>query len=224
MHHGSCVLSSAAYLRRSEMHETGVHAEAALTLNPPEPPEQDEAMLRLATPGTVATRLAFPVTPMLTDVGVLREELLFGDDLAVDSFRSRRLSRVKQELGKKAIPNEYALGVPSGRLVRPFWCTVLNILTKSGAHFVPSTCDGELQSDIILVLLAQVKSIFAECASVSLYLTTSTRGSKEVKPHVTKYLACPTANVPLGETSLFSTSASNGGLLPNGFATRCKTP
>lgn len=80
-------------------------AEAVLSWDPVETPEQDDAMLRLPTNGSVLTRLVFPVAPALEDVGVLREEPFFGDDPAVDSFGSRRLADVEQESGKKATLN-----------------------------------------------------------------------------------------------------------------------
>ncbi|KAF8600885.1 hypothetical protein BDV93DRAFT_257327 [Ceratobasidium sp. AG-I] len=56
------------------------------------------------------------------------------------------------------------------------------------------------------------KSIFAERASISLYRTTSTRGGKEVKPHVTSLLV-QQHEMQLGETSQGSASSSKGGLL-----------
>lgn len=80
-------------------------AEAILTSDPAEAPEVDEAMLRLPTQGTVVTRLVFPVTPALEDVGVLREEPFFGDNPAEDPFGSRRLAEVEQESAKKATLN-----------------------------------------------------------------------------------------------------------------------
>ncbi|KAG8750268.1 hypothetical protein FRC11_010576, partial [Ceratobasidium sp. 423] len=56
-------------------------AEAIMTLANGEPPRIDERMLHVSTSNTAITRLVFPVLPAGLDVGALRDEPFFGDDL-----------------------------------------------------------------------------------------------------------------------------------------------
>ncbi|KAF8600859.1 hypothetical protein BDV93DRAFT_525123 [Ceratobasidium sp. AG-I] len=202
-------------------------AEAVLSLDPSEPPEQDEAMLRLPTQATVVTRLVFPVTPALEDVGVLREELFFGNDPA-DSYGSRRLSEVEQESAKKATLNrvrsrggQWETYVKNIRLANG---SILSseLYAHSGARFATDSPNMPLvlflkrmkgsSNPISSLFRSKSRSIFAERASISLYRTTSTRGGKDAKPHVTSLLV-QQHEMQLGETSQGSASSSKGGLL-----------
>ncbi|KAJ1302634.1 hypothetical protein OPQ81_002951 [Rhizoctonia solani] len=174
--------------------------EAIVDLGPNPASRQDpDTLLRQATDDQVVTRIVFPFLPSLEDASPLRDEPFFGQDLRKDTFGSKRLTGEELESGKKTVVERvrarggkwevYVKGFPAGK--SKMWS---ELFTPAGA--IVSTDAATLP---IIVFLkntgtqSSLKSLFRAAkpkpvhlcrALVTLLRTASTRGGKEIRPHV----------------------------------------
>ncbi|QRV94878.1 hypothetical protein RhiJN_22896 [Ceratobasidium sp. AG-Ba] len=177
--------------------------EAVLALQSASSPVQDDAMLRQSTENEIVTRLVFPVVPALEDLRSLRNEPYFGQNSEIDEFGSRRLSAAEQESAKKATLSRISARGGS-------WEAHVKNIRHSSGNFIASqvytTKEGLVPvSAPSMPLIAYLKfekssskslasffrpskprPVYLQYASVTLLRISSTRGGKEVKPHVTK--------------------------------------
>ncbi|KAF8713831.1 hypothetical protein RHS03_00461, partial [Rhizoctonia solani] len=175
-------------------------AEAIIDLVPSPTPKQDaDTLLRQSTDDQVVARVAFPFVPSPEDINPLRNEPFFGQDPEKDLFGSRRLSDEELESEKKAAMGQmkarggkwevYVKAIPIGK--SNLWS---ELYTPEGA--IIST--DSLKLPIVLFLKhtgvqSSLKSLFRSTkpkpvhlrrALVTLLRVTSTRGGKEIRPHV----------------------------------------
>ncbi|CEL54243.1 hypothetical protein RSOLAG1IB_06891 [Rhizoctonia solani AG-1 IB] len=174
--------------------------EAVMDLTPSPTTKQDlDALLRQSTDDQIVTRIAFPFVPILEHVLPLRGEPFFGEDPSLDPFGSRRLSDEELESGKKAMMDRVrARGGIWEVYVKSFPVAGSNlwseVYTPAGA--IISTDSSKLP--IVLFLkhagaqsgfksffrATKPKPVHLRRALITLLRVTSTRGGKEVRPHV----------------------------------------
>ncbi|KAH7338822.1 hypothetical protein B0J17DRAFT_392187 [Rhizoctonia solani] len=171
--------------------------EAVMDLVPNAEREKDEMMLFQPTGQQVLTRLVFPVMPAPEDITPLRNDPFFGDDMDNQMFGSRRLSNEEVESGKKAI---VARGGKWEGYVKEIavlekhnvWSEVY---VNSGAQLSTNASvfplilslkhTGSRASSLPSFLRSsKQKTLYLVRAAVVFRSKISTRGGKEVKPHV----------------------------------------
>ncbi|KAJ1302635.1 hypothetical protein OPQ81_002952 [Rhizoctonia solani] len=191
--------------------------------------EKDEMMLLQPTDQRVLMRLVFPVMPAPEDVASLRKEPFFGNNLESELFGSRRLSREEVGMGKKAL-----IATSKGGN----WETYVKEIAVLERYNVQSevyvNSGSRLSTDaptfpLILFLKhtstragsfpsflcsSKPKVLHLIRAKVALRCTTSTRGGKEVKPHVRNVM------ITQHEIQFDSSSSSSapGVIVPSGDA------
>ncbi|KAG8764271.1 hypothetical protein FRC12_008205 [Ceratobasidium sp. 428] len=205
--------------------------EAVLALEPGSPLVEDEAMSRQSTNQDVVTRLVFPVLPAPEEVGVLRDEPFFGDDPDIDQFGSRRLSEMEQESGKKATLSRVRarggswearvknIRLSSGKFVAS------EVYTTAGARISTSAANIQLLTYLKLekshsksissfFRSSKPQEIYVQRALVKLLRLTSTRGGKEIRPHITTLLLRQKDH-QFGEQSASTSTTKPGRLVPS---------
>ncbi|CAE6433555.1 unnamed protein product [Rhizoctonia solani] len=178
-------------------------AEAIMILASGGSPVVDERMLHVSTSDTAITRLVFPVLPMGLDVGALRDEPFFGDDLGVDLPGS--LSR--------PVRFDYAFteGIELSNLAKPpldcysrVWNLSPNHLVESEIHVPSGAVIHQHSAFLTMRLLLRLQNapnpnqllrtfrksrpIVAKRLRIRLQRSTSTRGGQEIKPHTSVVL------------------------------------
>ncbi|KAG8698501.1 hypothetical protein FRC11_014387, partial [Ceratobasidium sp. 423] len=174
--------------------------EAILDLVPNPTGEQgSDTLLRQSTDDQVVTRIAFPFVPSLEDVSLLRDEPFFGQDSRKDTFGTKRLSEEEIESGKKAVMERvrarggkwevYVKGFPAGKST--IWSelyTSAGGLVSTDASTLPIIVflkhTGTQSSLKSLFRAAKHKPVHLRRAIVTLLRVSSTRGGKEIRPHV----------------------------------------
>ncbi|ELU40309.1 hypothetical protein AG1IA_05660 [Rhizoctonia solani AG-1 IA] len=170
-------------------------AEAIIDLVPSPTPKQDaDTLLRQSTDDQVVARVAFPFVPSPEDINPLRNEPFFGQDPEKDLFGSRRLSDEELESEKKAAMGQmkarggkwevYVKAIPIGK--SNLWSEGAIISTDSLklpiVLFLKHT--GVQSSLKSLFRSTKPKPVHLRRALVTLLRVTSTRGGKEIRPHV----------------------------------------
>ncbi|CAE6456315.1 unnamed protein product [Rhizoctonia solani] len=174
--------------------------EAIMDLAPNPTPKQDsDTLLRQPTAGQVVTRIAFPFVPSPEDITPLRDEPFFGQDPGMDSFGSRRLSEEELESGKKTVMERvrvrggkwevYVKGLPiaNSNLWSEVYIPVGAMISTDSSKFpiVLFLKHIGAQSSIKSFFRAtKPKPVHLRRALVTLLRVTSTRGGKEIRPHV----------------------------------------
>ncbi|KDN44823.1 hypothetical protein RSAG8_05296, partial [Rhizoctonia solani AG-8 WAC10335] len=175
-----------------------VEAIANLVPNPTSKRDPD-TLLHQSTDDQVVTRIAFPFVPSLQDVVPLRDEPFFGEDMRKDTFGSKRLSEEEVESGKKAVMERvrarggkwevYVKGFPVGKST--MWSelyTPAGGLVSTDAVTLPIIVflkhTGAQSSLKSFFRAAKPKPVHLRRALVTLLRTSSTRGGKEIRPHV----------------------------------------
>ncbi|QRV94895.1 hypothetical protein RhiJN_22913 [Ceratobasidium sp. AG-Ba] len=205
--------------------------EAILTLQPGSPPVNDDTMLRQSTDSEIVTRLVFPVLPALEDVGVLRNRPYFGDDPITKLHGCRLLSQEEQDQGGKSSTlnrvrergghwEAYArkLGYSSSRFIAS------EIYINAGARVSTSAPNIRLFAYLKVEVTntkpmasffrsPKSRVISVQRAVVSLYRVSSTRGGKEIRPHISELLLRQHEH---RFESTESSSTSTGLLVPSG--------
>ncbi|CAE6424744.1 unnamed protein product [Rhizoctonia solani] len=178
-------------------------AEAIMTLASGGSPRTDERMLHVSTNNAAITRLVFPVLPAGLDVGVLRDEPFFGDDLGVDPLGA--LSR--------AVRSDYTLteGIELSDLAKLPWDCYSRAFNLSHGHlvesriYVPSGAIISLGTASFTMKLSlklqdtpgrnhlfgkfrKSKPLVAKRLRIKLQRSISTRGGQEIKPHTSVIL------------------------------------
>ncbi|KDN44824.1 hypothetical protein RSAG8_05297, partial [Rhizoctonia solani AG-8 WAC10335] len=171
--------------------------EAVMDLVPNAQGEKDEMMLLQSTDQQVLTRLVFPVMPGPEETRPLRNEPLFGNDMEREMFGSRRLRESQVDSKKKALVARggnwevYAkeisvlekynvwseVYVNSGAQLSTDALVFPLILSLKHTGARPSSLPSFLRS-------SNPKAMHLIRAMVTFRCTTSTRGGKEVKPHI----------------------------------------
>ncbi|CEL54244.1 hypothetical protein RSOLAG1IB_06892 [Rhizoctonia solani AG-1 IB] len=200
--------------------------EAIMDLVPDAKVKQDhDTMLRQPTNGQVVTRIAFPFVPSLEDVSLLRSEPFFGQDPGKDLYGSRRLSEEEAESGKKAVMERirehggkweiYAKGFPTGK--SNMWsevCVPAGATIFTSSRTLPIILflkhGGAQRSLKSLFGTVKPKPVYLRRAVVALLRVTSTRGGKEIKPHVN--------NVTVRQQEFLFDSQSSSSSTPGGLA------
>ncbi|QRW22180.1 hypothetical protein RhiXN_09767 [Rhizoctonia solani] len=200
--------------------------EAIMDLVPDPKSKQDyDTMLRQPTSGQVVTRIAFPFVPSLEDVSALRTEPFFGHDPAKDLYGSRRLSEEELESEKKAVMERvrarggkwevYSKGFPTGK--SNMWsevCTSAGATISTNSATLPILLfikhGGAQKSMKSLFRTAKPVPVYLHRALVILSRVTSTRGGKEIKPHVNE--------VTVRQQEFLFDSQTSGSSAPTGRA------
>ncbi|CAE6468065.1 unnamed protein product [Rhizoctonia solani] len=179
-------------------------AEAIMTLTGGGFPRIDERMLHVSTSNVAITRLVFPVLPVGLDVGALRDEPFFGDDLGVDLLGS--LSR--------AVRSDYAFteGTELSNLAKFPWDCYSRVLNLSHGHlvesqvYIPSGAIISQDSASFTMWLSlklrdtpsrnqlfgkfrKSRPVVAKRLRIRLQRSLSTRGGQEIKPRISIVLA-----------------------------------
>ncbi|KDN46522.1 hypothetical protein RSAG8_04175, partial [Rhizoctonia solani AG-8 WAC10335] len=174
-------------------------AEAIMTLAGGGFPRIDERMLHVSTSNVAITRLVFPVLPVGLDVGALRDEPFFGDDLGVDLLGS--LSR--------AVRSDYAFteGTELSNLAKFHWDCYSRVLNLSHGHlvesqvYIPSGAIISQDSASFTMRLSlklrdtpsrnqlfgkfrKSRPVVAKRLRIRLQRSLSTRGGQEIKPRI----------------------------------------
>ncbi|CAE6502521.1 unnamed protein product [Rhizoctonia solani] len=178
-------------------------AEAIMTLTSGEPPRIDERLLHVSTNNAAITRLVFPVLPAGLDVGALRDEPFFGDDLGADLL----------EAHSRAVQPDYAFteGVELSNLAKLPWECYSRVLKLSHGHLVKSQVyippGATVSQDATLFTMRlslnlqdaagrnqlfgkfrKSRPVIAKRLRIRLQRSISTRGGQEIKPHTSVIL------------------------------------
>ncbi|KAJ1301014.1 hypothetical protein OPQ81_003437 [Rhizoctonia solani] len=178
-------------------------AEAIMTLVGGDGPRVDERMLHVSTSNAAITRLVFPVLPAELDVGALRDEPFFGDDLGVDL------------LGKhtRASQPDYALtdGVELSNLAKLRWDCYSRVFNLTHGHLVESQVyvpcgaivsqnsasfamrlslklQGAPTCNQLFGKFRKGRPVIAKRLRIRLQRSISSRGGLEIKPHTSVIL------------------------------------
>ncbi|KAF8752053.1 hypothetical protein RHS01_07797 [Rhizoctonia solani] len=174
--------------------------EAIMTLASGELSRIDERMLHVSTSNVAITRLVFPVLPEGSDMGLLRNEPFFGEDLGVD---------VLGTVPRTAQGDDTAIELSN--LTKLSWDCYSNLLKLNHGYSVESqVCvpsgavvhqnDAFFTIRISLMLrdtptrnqlfgkLRKIRPIIAKRLRIRLQRSISTRGGQEIKPHTSVIL------------------------------------
>ncbi|KAH7337737.1 hypothetical protein B0J17DRAFT_435910 [Rhizoctonia solani] len=178
-------------------------AEAIMTLAGGESVRTDERMLHVSTNNVAITRVVFPVLPAGLDVGALRDEPFFGDDLGADPLGA--LSRT--------VRSDYTLteGIELSNLAKLPWDCYSRVFNLSHGHLVesrvhvPSGASVSLGSASFTIQLSlklqhtpnrsqlfgkfrKSRPLVTRRLRIRLERSISTRGGQEIKPRTSVIL------------------------------------
>ncbi|CAE6478343.1 unnamed protein product [Rhizoctonia solani] len=178
-------------------------AEAIMILASGGSPRVDERMLHVSTSNVAITRLIFPVLPIGLDMGALRDEPFFGDDLGIDLLGSR----------SRAVRSDYTFteGMELSNLTELLLECYSKVWNLSHSHlvesqvYVPSGAIVSQDSAFLTMRFSlklqdtpsrnqlfgkfrKSKHVAAKRLRIRLQRSILTRGGQEIKPHTSVVL------------------------------------
>ncbi|CAE6372536.1 unnamed protein product [Rhizoctonia solani] len=169
--------------------------EAIMTLASGESPRIDERMLHVSTRNVAITRLVFPVLPVGSDMGVLRNEPFFGEDLGVDvlgtiprtfqcddaAIELSSLTKLPWDCYSKLLKLNHGCSVESQVHV-PFGAIISRGTTSFTMRLSLMLQDAPTRNQLF-GKFRKSRPIIAKRLRIRLQRSVSTRGGQEIKPH-----------------------------------------